>query len=174
MQNTRRKETFRLVLAAMFAAFGVLLPSVFHMFNMGGPIFLPMHIPVLLCGLVCGWKYGLLVGLIVPFLSSFTGMPVLYPTGVVMMLELATYGCVIGLVSQKQNTLLSLVTAMLCGRLVSGLANVVLLGVGNYGIQAFVTASFVTALPGIVIQLVLIPAVMLLLKRTHVMERLEG
>ena len=63
MQNTRRKETFRLVLAAMFAAFGVLLPSVFHMFNMGGPIFLPMHIPVLLCGLVCGWKYGLLVGL---------------------------------------------------------------------------------------------------------------
>lgn len=63
---------------------------------------------------------------------------------------------------------------MLCGRLVSGLANVVLLGVGNYGIQAFVTASFVTALPGIVIQLVLIPAVMLLLKRTHVMERLEG
>ncbi len=170
-----RTETFKMVLAALFAALGVLLPTIFHAFNMMGPIFLPMHIPVLLCGLICGWKYGLLVGIIAPLISSVaTGMPPLYPTGIAMILELATYGTVTGLVSKKQNHFVALVSAMLCGRVVSGLANLVLLGVGKYGIKAFLTGSFVTAFPGIILQLVLIPAVMVMLQRTHVLDKLKA
>ncbi len=58
---------------------------------------LPMHIPVLLCGLICGWKYGILVGFILPLLRhTIFGMPILFPTGIAMAFELATYGFVIG------------------------------------------------------------------------------
>lgn len=175
MKESTRKETFKLVLAAMFVALGLVFPTIFHTFNMAGPMFLPMHIPVLLCGLICGWKYGLLVGIVTPLLSSaMTGMPPMYPVGVTMMLELGTYGLVTGLVAKKQNYIVALVVAMLAGRLVSGLANVALLGVAKYGIKAFLTGSFVTALPGIILQLVLIPAVMLLLDRTHVLEKVKA
>lgn len=164
-----------MVLAAFFAALGVVLPSFFHLFGMGGNIFLPMHIPVLLCGLICGWKYGALVGIVVPLVSSLaTGMPPIFPIGIAMMLELGTYGFLTGFVSKKTNTFAALVVAMLGGRVVSGVAQAILMGVAGkpYGISAFLTSSFVTALPGIIIQLVAVPAIILLLKKTKVLEKL--
>lgn len=171
----KKQETYKLVLAALFGALGILLPTVFHQFGMGGQIFLPMHIPVLLCGLICGWKYGAIIGVMVPLISSFTGMPPLFPVGIAMMFELGTYGFVTGFVGRKTNHFVALFLAMICGRAVSGVANAVLMGIaGNaYGLKMFLTGSFVTALPGIILQIILIPAIMVLLTKTHVLEKLK-
>lgn len=163
-----RPHTRQLVTAALCAAMGLLLPSVFHLFGGAGPAFLPMHIPILLCGLLCGWQYGALCGIVVPLLSSaMTGMPVLYPTGVAMCFELACYGAVSGFLYRRWGVYPSLICAMLAGRAVSGCANAILLGLGGktYALSAFLSTAFVVAVPGIIIQLIVLPAIVKLLER---------
>lgn len=155
--------------AAFFTALGVLFPQMFHLFGaVNGRVFLPMHIPVLLCGFLCGKRYGALCGLIVPLISSAaTGMPVLYPTGLSMMAELAAYGFMAGLLSERFSVYPSLIGAMLAGRAVSGAANLMLLGMaGNaYSFKAFISTAFLTAAPGIAIQLVAVPLLVTSLRR---------
>ena len=155
--------------AAFFTALGVLFPQMFHLFGaVNGRVFLPMHIPVLLCGFLCGKRYGALCGLIVPLISSAaTGMPVLYPTGLSMMAELAAYGFMAGLLSERFSVYQSQIGAMLAGRAVSGAANLMLLGMaGNaYSLEAFVSTAFLTAAPGIAIQLVAVPLLVTSLRR---------
>ena len=161
-----KNSTKKMVYAAICVALGVVLPIAFHSIQNAGSIFLPMHIPVLLCGLLCGPWYGLVCGVLAPLLSSvLTGMP---PAAILpsMIVELAVYGCTTGLFKKLfKNNIVALVCAMLCGRVVAGLAKAFIFNPGNYGIKAWVTGSFVTALPGIIIQLILIPVIMLALER---------
>lgn len=165
----KKNTTFSLVLSGLFIAMGLGLPTLFHAMSLSGSVFLPMHIPVLLCGLICGWRYGLAVGILTPFLSSIlTGMPPIYPYGISMIFELGTYGLVSGIFSKKYNTIIALLIAMLAGRFVMGIANVFLLGFsGNgYSFAAFITGSFVSALPGILVQIILIPVIISVLKKS--------
>ena len=159
----------QLTLSAFFLALGLVLPFAFHSFGpQAGTVFLPMHIPVLLCGFVCGPAYGALVGMLTPLLSSaLTGMPPLMPTGIAMCLELSTYGFLSGWMTKKLPLYPSLIITMLAGRAVSGLANLVLLSMAHkaYTMQIFLTAAFVTAIPGIVLQLVMIPLLVSLVKK---------
>lgn len=170
----KKSSTLKLVLAGFFTAIGIALPVAFHALSLSGSIFLPMHIPVLLCGLICGWKYGLVTGVIIPFLSSIlTGMPPIYPVAISMAFELATYGAVIGLLSKKTNTIVALIVSMLSGRAVLGIANVILLSLSGktYAWPAFISGAFVTAMPGIIIQLILVPAIFAVLKKSKQLER---
>jgi len=165
-----------LVFAALCVAIGIVLPQFFHSVPNAGSVFLPMHIPVLLCGFLCAWPYALLCGIVTPVLSHFiTGMP---PTAVLpaMVCELAVYGLVSALlfrfVRPKNlvvRTYIALVGAMLAGRLVAGILKALIFNVGKYSLNAWVTSSFVTALPGIVILLVLIPAIVVALARARVL-----
>ena len=155
----------KLVFTAVCAALCVVLPMAFHSIQNAGTIFLPMHIPVLLCGLMCGWPYGLVCGIIGPLLSSLlTGMPpaAMLPS---MMVECAAYGCVTGLMMQLVHTkrpvtdlYISMVTAMVAGRVLAGLAKSLIFAPGTAPF-AWVTTSLVAGIPGIVIQLILIPLV---------------
>ena len=149
-------KTLLLIWAAFFVAIGVLLPMIFHFFGGLGKMLLPMHIPVLLCGFVCGPSYGALCGFIVPILSaSLTGMPVMFPNGVIMAFELLTYGFLGGILYQKgQRLLIALIAAMVAGRIVSGLLSTFLYGFAGlqYGFETFITVSFVVAFPGSIIQ----------------------
>lgn len=163
-QNTTRRLTY----AALMLALGILIPMVFHTFQISGGIFLPMHIPVLLCGFLCGPQFGALCGLIVPLISSLiTGMPPMYPTAVAMACELLVYGLMTGLLRKKCNVYLALILSMLAGRAVSGCANLVLMGLAgkSYTLNIFLTGAFVTALPGIVIQLLLVPLILIVMKK---------
>jgi len=167
-----------LVKKAMFtavcAALCVVLPMAFHAIPNAGGIFLPMHIPVLLCGLICGWPFGLVCGLVGPLLSSlFTGMPPMayLPS---MLVELATYGLVCGLLMQLVRTkvlyadlYISLVGGMLVGKIVAGVARALIFAAGSYTMAAWTTSYFVTALPGIAIQLALIPTIVFALERAR-------
>lgn len=174
------KKIERLALAAMFLALGLVLPFFTGQIPQIGSMLLPMHIPVFLCGLVCGWQYGLGVGFLTPLLrSAVFGMPVMYPTALAMAFELAVYGGVIGVLYQsfrKKNTVsvyVSLLIAMVCGRVVWGVVQTILLGVNAqvFTLQAFLAAAFFKAIPGIVLQLILIPTIMLILRRRQMIDR---
>ena len=167
----------KLTLSALCTALCVVLPIAFHAIPNAGSIMLPMHIPVLLCGLVCGWQPGLLCGILGPILSSaITGMPMaaILPG---MVVELAVYGCVSGLMMQFVHTgrlyldlYISLPVAMLVGRVCSGIAKALIFAPGT-SFAAWATASFVTALPGIVIQLVILPTLIVALTRAGLISR---
>ena len=164
------EKTKDLVWAALFLAIGIVIPYVFHVTSLPGQIFLPMHIPVLLCGVILGKKYGLILGILLPFVNSvLLGMPAIFPTGVSMAFELATYGIVTGLLykDKKYNIFISLIVAMVVGRIVSGVANYILLTVGGnvFVFTAFLTTTFIKAIPGIIIQLILIPVVLKAVER---------
>lgn len=172
MKKTSAKK---LVFTAVCAALCVVLPMAFHAFPNGGSIFLPMHIPVLLCGLACGPLCGGICGLLGPALSSLlTGMPMpayLAP----MMLECFTYGLSAGLLmnyvrtkSATADLYLSLVSAMLLGRVVAGLAKSLIFAPGTPPFL-WVTTSLVTGIPGIALQLVLMPLLIFALTRAKVL-----
>lgn len=161
----------KLVLTAVCAALCVVVPMAFHAIPNAGSVFLPMHIPVLLCGMLCSWPLGFACGLLGPLLSSLlTSMPsaAVLPG---MMVECAVYGCVSGLLLRYIRTgklyadlYLSLVPAMLLGRVISGIAKALIFAPG-ISLSAWATASFVTGLPGIAVQLALIPVLMAGLQR---------
>lgn len=172
MKNQALKN---LTLSAMFIAIGIVLPFLTGQIPQIGSMLLPMHIPVLLCGLICGWKYGLGVGFILPLLRSLIfGMPPLFPIAIAMAFELAAYGFIIGFLygRSKWQCIIalyrSLIIAMLAGRAVWGVVMVLLLGFGenSFTWQAFMAGAFVNAVPGIILQLILIPAIMIALDRT--------
>ena len=160
----------------MFIAIGLVLPFLTGQIQQIGNMLLPMHIPVLLCGLICGWQYGLTIGFVLPIMRSliFT-MPAMYPNAVSMAFELATYGFIAGYMFSHarwqciRSLYRCLIAAMLGGRIVWGIVQTVLLGLGTNGFTftAFITGAFLNAIPGIILQLVLIPAVMLALDKTH-------
>ncbi|MBS6340005.1 MAG: ECF transporter S component [Eubacterium limosum] len=167
-------QTKNLVGTALCIALGLILPQVFHLIG-AGPVFLPMHIPVLLCGLCFGWPFGLICGVVTPLLSSvMTGMPPLFPTGTAMVFELAAYGALSGLLYRKfrQNIYLSLIAAMFGGRVVSGLASAIFYGVAGkaYGLQIFLTGAFVTGLPGIILQILIVPVLVIVLEKSRVIS----
>lgn len=166
----------RMVTAAICVSMCVVLPIAFHSIPNAGTILLPMHIPVLLCGLLCGWPYGLVCGLLGPFISSFTGMP---PLSVLpsMMVECGMYGLVTGLGMKFVRTgkttadlYISMITAMILGRIVAGLAKALIFtpGVAPF---AWVTTSLVAGIPGIVIQLVVMPTLVLSLTKAKLIPK---
>ena len=170
-------NTKQLVLAALCVALGVVLPVAFHSIPNAGSVLLPMHIPVLLCGLVCGPVYGLLSGILTPLLSSMiTGMPpIAYLPG--MLCELAAYGLVSGVLWHKVKHTVpmmyaSLVTAMVAGRLVWGAVRFVLAGLtgSSFPFSAFLSGALLTAVPGIIAQLILIPLILTALQKAKVID----
>ena len=174
------KKTFsakNLAFCALCIALCVVLPMAFHAIANAGPIFLPMHIPELLCGLACGWPYGLVCGLLGPVLSGvLTGMPspAVLPG---MMVECGVYGLVSGLMMQAVHTkklyadlYISQITAMLLGRILSGVCKALIFAPATFTVAAWATTSFVTGLPGIAIQLVLLPSLVVALTKARLLR----
>lgn len=167
----------RMILGAVCVALCVVLPIAFHSIPNAGSVILPMHIPVLLCGMIASWPYGLICGLMGPLLSSIlTGMP---PAAILpaMMVECAVYGAVSGIMLKAVHTgktypdlYIALITAMLAGRIVSGIAKALIFSPG-LAMSAWIASSFVTALPGIVIQLILLPIVVNTMMRARMIPK---
>ena len=173
-----RKYTRNLTLSALFLALGYALPFLTGQIPEIGSMLCPMHIPALLCGFVCGWPWGLAVGFVSPLLRSLLfGMPTAY-TAAAMAFELATYGFVAGFLYNRSRwqcviaLYRSIIIAMLAGRLVWGVAEIIIFGLqGNsFTWQAFMAGAFINAIPGIIVQLVLIPALMVALNKTGLVK----
>lgn len=166
---------WNLVLSAMCMAIGLVLPFFTGQIPQIGRMLLPMHLPVLLCGLICGWQYGGVVGFVLPLLRyAMFGMPPIFPTGLAMAFEMVAYSMIAGALYKHSKwqcvvaLYRSLLIAMVGGRIVWGAVMVVLSGVSGqeFTWQLFLSGAFLTAIPGIILQLVFIPALMVALDRT--------
>ncbi len=163
----------KITFCAICTALCSVLPPAFHMLALGS-VFSPMHIPVLLCGLVCGWPYGAFCGVAGPIVASMiTGMP---PTAALvhMIPELCVYGLVCGVLMELVHTgrpyvdvYCALAPAMLLGRAAGGVARALfMLGGGqSYSLALWAGAYLVEAVPGIVLHLLLVPALVAALTR---------
>ena len=167
----RRNEIKKLTLSAMFLALAFIMPFLTGQIPQIGSMLCPMHIPVLLCGFFCGAPWGLVVGFVAPILRSFTlGMPPMFPTAFCMAFELATYGFIAGwlhnkLSNKKVNVYVSLLGAMVIGRLVWGAIMFCCMGfdASKFGLNAFLAGAVLNAVPGIIVQIVLIPVLVITL-----------
>lgn len=173
--NTKNKSC-ELTTASMLFALGLVLPFLTGQIPQIGQMLCPMHIPVLLCGLLLGWKYGIVLGFILPLTRSVLfGMPAMFPNAVCMAFELATYGAVAGLIYYKKSYFclrscyIALIGAMVAGRVVWGLSRCAVLAFGvPFSLELFLTGAFVNAIPGILMHLILIPAIMVALGRARI------
>ncbi len=173
----KTKSIRMLTLSAMFMAIGLYLPFLTGQIPQIGNMLLPMHIPVLLCGIICGPYWGAGVGFIVPLLRFVMfGMPPM-PTALTMAFELCAYALVIGIMYSKLpknviSTYISLVVAMIVGRVVWGAATAIVMGVsgGAFTMELFMAGAVINAIPGIIVQLVLIPVVIIGLTKAKVIN----
>ncbi len=172
----QKQKIVKPVTGAMLLAIGLVLPFLTGQIPQIGKMLLPMHLPVILCGFICGPYYGLLVGFILPLVRSLIfSMPVMYPAAIAMAFELGAYGFLTGFLFTRarwqcvKSLYRCLILSMLGGRVVWGIATAVLMGVSGeaFTLSAFLSGAFLTSIPGIVLQLVAVPAVMLALNKTH-------
>ncbi|MBE6631610.1 MAG: ECF transporter S component [Ruminococcaceae bacterium] len=171
----RDKRILKMILAALFLALAYVMPFLTGQIPEFGSMLCPMHIPVLLCGFICGWPWGLAVGITAPlFRSLILGMPPFFPTALCMAFELGAYGAVSGIIykilpKKKLYIYCSLLTAMVLGRLVWGAAMFFCTGVsgGSFSLAAFISGALTKAIPGIIIQIVLIPVLIMILDRQN-------
>ena len=167
MTNKNSDRIKKMVITALCVALCIVLPMAFHAVKNAGTIFLPMHIPVLLCGLIA-------------LSTLLTQMP---PMAILpaMTAELAVYGAVTGLMMyafKYKTTYLSLyaslVTALIAGRVVSGILKALIFSAGSYSFSVWITASFVTCLPGLAIQLAIIPSLVKVLDKAKLLPRRQA
>ena len=169
----KQNHVKKLVLAGLFLALAFVLPFLTGQIPEIGSKLCPMHIPILLCGFICGPQWGLAVGFTAPLLRSLTlGMPILFPSALCMAFELAVYGLVAGLAHKllprkKFFIYLSLLLSMIAGRLVWGVAMFICLGStgGTFTAAAFLAGAFTNAVPGIIVQLILVPLTVMAIEK---------
>ena len=172
----------KLTYSALFLAVAMVLPFITGQIPEIGSMLCPMHIPALLCGFMCGWPWGLAVGFIAPLLRSVIfGMPALFPSAVAMAFELAVYGGMAGFLYRllpRKNpiTYLILIISMIAGRIIWGVVRVILAGLsGNSFTWAlFLAGAFTNAIPGIILQLVLIPVLVIAMNRAGLSLNRQG
>lgn len=174
----KKTNLLKMILAALFLALAFVMPFLTGQIPEIGSMLCPLHIPVLLCGFVCGPVWGIAVGFIAPLLRSLTlGMPPLFPTAVCMAFELAAYGAVTGLMhkflpKKKPYIYCSLISAMIIGRIIWGVAMLICMGIKGNGFTftAFIAGAFTNAIPGIIVQIVLIPILVMFLDNPKVLN----
>ena len=154
-------------------ALGIILPLLFHVVGLGST-FTPMHIPVLLCGLCFGPVSGLVCGLVCPFLSAIiTGMPPLFPAAFTMTFECTVYGFCSGYLYRnlKLNLFVSLILSMIAGRIAGGLLTGFILGFSNYSFSVFFNSYFVVNLPGVILNLIVVPLLVIAIEKSKVLKK---
>jgi len=183
MRGPKSNAVKCLTTAAVSLVLCMVLPFLTGQIPQIGMALAPMHIPVLLCGFIAGPAYAMIVGLIAPLLRMMIfGMPMPF-MAITMCFELAAYGLISGFLykafpKKVAYIYVSLIIAMLLGRIVWGLAAMQLAAVAifpalpmgweQFGWEEFVSAAFVTAIPGIILHIVLIPVVVMALQKARV------
>lgn len=166
-----------LTCAAMCLALCLLLPFLTGQIPQVGSALCPMHLPVLLAGFLCGPWWALLVGLTAPLLRNLLfSMPPLL-TAIAMSFELGAYGAVSGLLYRRMPKNLtgiyfSLLAAMISGRIIWGIVRVAMTGVAEEAFTwaMFLAGAFTSAIPGIILQLILIPVLVTALRKANYIE----
>lgn len=165
--------------SALCLALAIVLPFLTGQIPQIGKALSPMHIPVFLSGFICGWPYGLAVGFIAPLMRSLiVGAPVIFPTALVMAFELACYGFFSGFLyrifpDKIPYTYITLAISMIAGRLVWGFLRFAVTGFNAtaFPFSAFLAGAFTTAIPGIITHIIIVPNLVILLRKLKLFER---
>lgn len=173
----KRQNIQKLALSGMFLALALVLPLLTGQIPQIGQMLAPMHLPVLLCGFICGSPYGMAVGFVSPLIRYlFFHLPPIIPTGIPMAFELAVYGLVAGLLFKalpKKNIFIyiELIISMITGRIVWGIAMLSVMSMGGnaFGFKAFWAGAVVNALPGIILQIILVPLIVIAFKKSSLL-----
>ena len=178
-----RRKILKMIIAALFLAIACVLPELTMRIPKLGAMLCLMHIPILLCGFICGWNWGAGVGFVAPLLRCLlTGgvAPPIFPTALCMAFELAAYGATAGIMHKllprkKPFVYCSLLTAMLLGRLVWGMSMFICLGINgtDFTFSAFIAGALTNAIPGIIIQIVLVPITVILLDKVKILKSIN-
>ena len=168
----------KLVLSGMFLALALVLPFLTGQIPEIGSMLLPMHLPVMIAGFVCGAPYAAAIGFIAPFLRFVLfGMPPVFPTGTSMAIEMCVYGLTAGfmykaLPKKTPSVYVSLIVSMIAGRIAWGIAQYVFLMTKGsaFTMTAFMAGAFVNAWPGIVLQIVLVPVIVVALNKAKLIK----
>lgn len=181
--NKKNLTIRKISLLAMLLSLCMILPFITGRISQIGKIFALMHIPIFLCGFILGPVYGCVLGFIAPLINSFTfGMPILYPNAICMSMELFTYGLVSGLlfkVFKKRfnwnditTIYISLISSMLLGRIIWGIMQTIcgIISKNLFTWSLFLSGALLDAWPGIIIHLILIPSLILVLKKLNFLE----
>ena len=165
----KKTKLFKLILSALFLSIALVLPLLTGQIKEIGNALCPMHFPVILCGFFCGPFYAGIVGFIAPLLRFLIfGMPQIMPSAIAMCFELASYGILTGILyrifpDRKIYIYITLLAAMLSGRIIWGAVTALLLGISgsSYSLAAFLAGSVLNAVPGIILQIILIPLIVM-------------
>ncbi|MBO4594721.1 MAG: ECF transporter S component [Clostridia bacterium] len=176
-KTSGRVRLKKIVYSAVFLSLAMVLPFFTGQMQIFGKSLSLMHVPVFLCGMICGGGWGMLVGFIAPTLRSLIfGMPPLYPNAVVMSFELCAYGAVSGflyglLYKKKGGIFISLIAAMLIGRLVWGLASLIFWSFAGktFTFYLFIKGAFIDAFVGIILHLIIVPAIVKALEKANLL-----
>ena len=178
MKMKDHEKLLKMILAALFMALAYIMPFLTGQIPEIGSMLCPMHLPVLLCGFICGPAWGVIVGFVIPLFRSLTlGMPPFFPNALCMAFELAAYGAVAGLMHRilprrKPYVYCSLLTAMIAGRIIWGAAMFICVGAGggSFTFSAFLAGAILNAIPGIIVQIVLVPILVMLLDNPKIIK----
>ena len=173
VKSSEKTQVRKLTYSALFLALALVLPFLTAQIPEIGAMLCPMHFPALLCGFICGWPWGLAVGFVSPLLRSMIfGMPPMFPTAVAMAFELGVYGGAAGFLyasfpRKKRSVYAALLIAMVLGRMAWGGVQFLIAGLGNtvFTPAAFFAGAIVNALPGIILQIILIPVLVIVLEK---------
>ena len=178
IMKKHQKQILKLVYAAVCLALAMVLPFLTGQIPQIGSALGPMHIAIYICGFVCGGPYGLIVGFVAPLLRfALFGMPPIFPTGLAMAFELAAYGLISGVLyrilpKKIPYIYVSLISAMVGGRIVWGIAQFIIMGLqgSEFPMSVFIAGAVTNAIPGIILHIVFIPLVVIALKKAHIIE----
>lgn len=181
MKTNNKNDVIKLTVSGLLLAIGIIIPRMFHIYGLNsqglGQVFLPMHFSVFIAGVFLGQYYGLWIGFLTPLLNSLFGMP-MFPMNIIMAFELCTYGFFAGLFvatlpkikifGKDIRVYLGLILSMIMGRVVYGIALFTaanLFGMEKLPKPLSIIASSITGIPGIVIQLIMVPVIVYALTR---------
>ena len=158
-----RNNTKKIIIAGLLLALGVIIPMIFHSTGIAGNVFLPMHIPVLIGGFLLPPYLALFLGMLTPLVNSLvTGMPPMFPMAIIMIFELGVYGMVASLLYRKLEmpSIIALILSMIAGRIMVGVVAFILATFFAAPIEpmSFIMLGVTTGIPGIIIQIILIPS----------------
>lgn len=166
-------QTQQITITALFIALCVIVPFVFHLAGLG-MIFLPMFLPILLAGFIIRFPLAMLVGLLGPIVSTvLTGMPPLFPTAVSMMVEGMAAAGVASFMFQARKMPLWLVlpVAVVAERITRVVMIFSILPLFGLPAREWSIAEITLTLPGVVLQLFLVPMVLFMLWRANLIKR---
>ena len=163
-------KTREITWISLFIVLAIITPIVFHLFG-AGLMFLPMFLPIILSGYFLDLPGAILVGLLAPWVSGVvTGMPPLIPVAPIITVQVVSAVSMVSYLYHRKRIhyFLCLVAGIVAERFSLILMMYLVAPLLNLPPKLLSWGSFIYSLPGIVLQLFVIPVVLLIVWKLEI------